>query len=194
MKIITGLFILTALIAISGCSTTSQGVDRDYSFTENPNSGLYSFSTRWNLECEHSAMLPPLAQAHITGVEDNMFLLDNLLISSDFKNPPGYFYIKGGKPGDYNVKWVGLRLDGEDYTLYFEKPLQFKVVKGEVRYLGELTINVSNCGTKMVGDMALPSADMKVTIKDMWPRDSKYLSERLDGADSMTIKKLLFRQ
>lgn len=189
------LSIFFAAFLLHGCSTTGQGVGDDFSFSNNPNIGLYAFALRWDRKCEKNIPLIPVhAKAYISGGKELEFLnIENPFLSEDFKNPPGYFYIFGKEPGKRKLDKVTLVMDHNNYRFSF-KPITFNIYKGKLNYLGELYIKAENCRKKVIRNIELPVGDATIRITDQWERDKKFIIKRLKNIKNIKVVKQLMKQ
>ena len=198
MKKLGSILFVVAAIFTSGCSTTIQGVSDDFTFASSPDEGLYAFSFRWDRRCEKNIpLLPVSASMYVlnkAAKASDMVPVENPFITDDFKNPPGFFYVKKGKPGNYVMEKITLTMDHKTYRLRFNKPISFNVQKGKLKYLGELSVKAEKCRPKIVRNIELHVGDTTVTIKNQWQRDKKLLAKRLKNLAAMPVKIHLMKQ
>ena len=183
--------------ALQGCSKTSSGhgVDDEFSFAENPNEGLFAFALRWDRKCEKSNFLLPVsAELYIEGGKHfEQVVVENPFMGEDFKNPPGFFYVRSSTPGKRQIDQVKLIMDHRTYRISF-KPVKFNIYKGKLNYLGELYIKAENCRDKIIRNMPLPTGDATIKVTNQWKRDSKLIVERLKNYKSIPKVMQLMKQ
>ena len=107
----------------------------------------------------------------------------NPLISPDFTDPPGYFYIMKLEAGTYEIVHAGL----------MKEIIRFEMGEREIVYVGELQFRlIPGCGTYVKLPGCKPNVDNAVvpTVNNRWDRDKNLTRERLKnyGTDSVTVR------
>ncbi|MCW8922731.1 MAG: hypothetical protein OQK69_03760 [Gammaproteobacteria bacterium] len=171
--------IVLILFVIGGCSTAPNNINNNYSFNEHPNEGLISYSTRWKFNCERNS---PLISEHSyfsykNESAEHRIVLHNPFLSSDFDNPPGNVHINTATAGKYSIDMIKLTNGSTNYNLKLKKPISFNVERGKINYLGEMSVEVSSCGERFIGDISIPDAKLGINIANKWDRDRKMLEK-----------------
>lgn len=170
--------IMIAITLLLGCSSASQNVRQDFVFQNNVDTGLMVIATRLkpNKECVKALDTLALYYKRFNPeqpIESGSILINNMILSTDFQNPDGYFYIKELKPGRY--RFTSLTYMGPGYMSAIFGGHEFVIRPHQVNYLGEVTINVDRCGHNFGETHAT------ITFKNMISRDSRMFKERVPG-------------
>lgn len=178
------LCVLAALVVLSGCASTSQGVKKDFAFQPGSETGLVVLSTRINDNCGKVMNPVNINYSQVNGKTHGLFLLKNFLIKPDFEDPKGYFYIRALPAGQYALDMVDM--PGTVLaSAILSPPLRFDVKPGVVRYLGELTVSLEACD----GKKEVPQP--KLAITDQHERDGKLFDARMTSLSSKSFERAI---
>lgn len=179
--------ILLLALIVSGCASTTQGVDSDHHLNAGGGNGLIVIATRMSDHCGKVLNSYSLDFRQYRGGDYiGSFQLHNIFLKSDFENPDGYFYVRELPAGEYMI--IGISDNAAVRFGGFIKPtLKFSVVPGKAQYLGEVTLNISACK----GD-DLP--DPEITIKNEFERDAKLFDARMENLSSEDLTVTIMQQ
>lgn len=181
---------VVVMVTMTGCASTGQGVREDFALQPGSDTGLVVLSTRLIDDCAQ-VLAPGERMAAINlnylgtnGKGAGFFILKNFLMSNDFKNPDGYFYIRDLPAGSY--KLYGFERAGVSFDRShgdFDKPLTFQVKAGAVRYLGEVTVHIGKCEDKMkIAQRAV------FEVSDQRQRDAALFDARMKRLNSKSFE------
>ena len=173
------LFVSTLI----GCSSGSQNARTDYVFEENNNAGLMVISARLNPNNNCIKVMDTLAlnykgvgKGPDRGESSSLLNIQNFLISHDFKDPDGYFYVHEVMPGNYEL--YGLHyMAGAGASAIFTG-YNFEIKPNQVNYLGEMVVTVDSCGTNHGDTKAL------LTFSNKKERDKELFRQRVPNVKS----------
>ncbi len=198
MRLFLNPYLPIALLSavIGGCTTAGTNINNNYSFNEHPNEGLVSYSTRWIYKCKNNS---PLIGEHSYFTYKNKsaehrIVLHNPFLGSDFDNPPGNVHINTAAAGKYSIDEIKLTDGYINYYLKINKPITFNVEQGKINYLGEMSVEVSSCGERFIGDISIPDAKVSINIANKWGRDRKILDDDYKKVLNSEVKIGLMKQ
>lgn len=174
------VFVVMLGMILVGCASNHYGgIHGDYTMDSAPEEGLVTFSTRWVFNCPSPTILPSHAinpRLYFEGAGPGFSsLLYNPFVPRHFDEPPGYFFVYSLQSGDYLAKEVQLMIAGTSLSGEVKHSTPFKVRKGNVIYLGELTVTVSGCQYSR----SLAKGDVQLKVANKWQRDQELFAERL---------------
>lgn len=179
------IFFILALAAITtGCGTTSMSVSKNFMFKSNDSHGLVIISTKWISPLD-SQFMPAMRRIPISNADDffgHVLNVKNMLITPDFTNPPGYFYITKLEAGTYAISSANTMKDS----------IRFIVNAGEIVYAGELEFR-HVIGCKHISRPGCePDVESYVvsSVNNRWDRDKDLTRERLKNysTDLVTVR------
>lgn len=177
------IYALAVVGLLSGCTSGSQSVKKDFSFENNSKTGLMVVSTRFK---PNSNCLKPMNTLVLSykgfgkeseaGLSNSILNVKNPMISYDFENPNGYFYVHEVQPGSYHFR--GVHFMGGEGAPAMLSGFEFNIKANEVNYLGEVVVDIQGCG-KNPGDTTAA-----LTFSDRTERDKHLFSERIPNVTS----------
>lgn len=180
-KFLLNSFVMVVTVAVAGCGTIGHRVDGDYRFEAGSKKSLVAVSTLLKDKCGRVGGLHP--KIFKTGEEGTGTPLPvkNLLITPDYPETGGYFFVYEFDPGQYDIGGVsvgGLTLSSR-YSDNFEM-LRFDAVPDTVTYIGQVAFTVSkNC------------EGLSVEVEDRWDRDATVFTKRYANLDPKAVIKRL---
>ncbi len=161
-------------VLLIGCSFNKQ-VHDDFKIDPNSNEGLVVLSTRLYDGCVGGKNSADLDVIRLTNNNVELaaeFKLQHEFTEFDFKNPPGYFYIRRYKAGDYRITNYTLGGHGGSYRSKKNLDINFHVAPGKIHYLGEIFVDVPDC------------SKFKVKVTDQRDRDAAIFDKKMKNLNS----------
>lgn len=173
--------VVTAFVFfLSGCASTSQGVSSDYRLDTQGDKGAVVLAVRLDDRCG-TRMSTFKLDYRKTGTGEYVggyFLLNNMLIRNDFKDPAGFFYVRELPAGQYKFTSIS---DGASLWSHsiLQPTIKFDVAAGKAQYLGEVavTFECKNPG----------AITPTITINDERKRDGELFDARMKNITSKVL-------
>jgi hypothetical protein len=169
------IFLLILLPLFMGCTVTK--VHEDFSIQPGSDEGMVVLSTRMTDRCSGFSGVGTFFYLGTAGgqTESGGFPLMISTTEYDFADPPGYFYARRMKAGEYRLTYVQKAVYGGLYQSRKPFDIPFHVVAGHVHYLGELEVEMPSCQSIVVRvrdqrerDAALFDKKMKYVKSDLF--------------------------
>ncbi len=172
--------VLLLLLLVSGCASTTQGVDSGHRLNAASGNGLIAIAARMT---DHCGKILNSYSLEFRQVQDGNYIgsfqLHNMLIKSDYENPDGYFYTRELPGGEYMIIGIADNAGGR-FGGFIKPAVKFNVAPGKAQYLGEVTLDLPECK----GD-ELP--DPEISIKDEFDRDARLFDARMKNLSSKDL-------
>ena len=168
--------VMALMLFLSGCASTSQGVSSDYRLDAQGDKGLAVLAVRLDNRCGARMSTFELQYRKSgTGEYAGFFLLNNMLLRNDYKDPAGFFYIRELPTGEYVFTGISDAASAWSDGI-LQTPIKFVVAAGKSQYLGEVTVTFEckNPGQITTG----------IAIKDERKRDGELFDARMTNLSS----------
>lgn len=171
---------MALVLILSGCASTSQGVSSDYRLAKQGDKGLVVLAVRLDNRCGARGSTFQLEYRN-SGTEEysgGFFLLNNMLIRDDFKDPAGFFYVRELPAGQYQFTGIS---DAASFwsNSFLKQPIKFDVAAGKAQYLGEAAVTFECKNPK--------SLTHTIAINDERKRDGELFDARMVNLSSKDL-------
>jgi len=181
--------LLVPMLILSGCAINK--VHEDFSLQPNTDEGMIVLSTRTDSRCGSSGFLGT-AGISFNAVEHgeviyNLWAPDGIgLLHSpteyDFSDPPGYFYARPVKAGDYRFGKLSKAVGGPVLVSTRGLDMDFHVEAGKIYYLGEIFVSIPDC------------SGYSVRINDQRQRDGLLFNKKMKKLNSSMFEYQILKQ
>jgi len=156
------------------------GVSSDYRLDTQSDKGLVVLAVRLDNRCGGSRMSTFQLEYRKSGTGEyaGFFLLNNMLIRNDFKDPAGFFYVRELPAGQYQFTGIS---DAASRWLdsILKQPIKFDVAGGKTHYLGEASVTFE-CKKPRV-------LTHTIAINDERKRDGELFDARMKNITSKVL-------